>query len=51
MGMLSQPSDEVTRNEPGLKASQVEHITEMVTAESSIVAVAAEGDPNYDFIS
>ena len=45
--MLSLPSDKVTRSEPSPEATRVEGIAELVT-EGSVVAVAAEGDPNYD---
>ena len=44
----TQPSKKITRSKPLPEACHVGSITEMVT-QSSIVAVAAESDANYDY--
>ena len=46
--MLTQSSDKTTNSEPAHESARVESIAEMAT-EGSIVAIAAEGDPNYDY--
>ena len=44
----SQPSEKVTRSEPAPEVARTEIIADMATKDS-VVAVAAEGDPNYDY--
>ena len=44
----SQPSEKVTRSEPVPEVARTEMIADMAVKDS-VVAVAAEGDPNYDY--
>ena len=44
----NQPSEKVARSEPAPEVAQTE-IKAAMTTKDSVVAVAAEGDPNYDY--
>ena len=46
--LQSEPSDKVTRSEPLPDVNRTEMIAEMATTDS-VVALAAKGDPNYDY--